>query len=222
MKQNILCGSLPFEPADIWDDTSDLSKQFVRRLLNVDPTQRPTAKEVQGDEWLRKFGAKKVSCGTNRLNPRIVQALVNFKGYSEMRRLLHEVLSFTLLPEQIVELREEFQKIDTVRGKMEGAMASMHVQKGRILRRLLPSMKDNDGEITLEELKDVLINTAGGGALGGLTEAEVEDLFGALKVNKTDSTIRWHGFIAAGLSQCKVDNRNLQLAFDRLDADRDG
>ena len=110
-----------------------------------------------------------------------------------MRRLLHEVLSFTLLPEQIVELREEFQKIDT----------------------------DNDGEITLEELKDVLMNR-GGGALGGITEAEVEDLYSALKVNKTDSTIRWHGFIAAGLSQCQVDNRNLQLCFDRLDSDRKG
>lgn len=71
-------------------------------------------------------------------------------------------------------------------------------------------------------MKDVLTNTAGAVALGGLTEEEVEDIYNIMKVNKSDSTIRWHEFIAAGLSQCKVDNRNLQLAFDRLDTDRKG
>lgn len=34
--------------------------------------------------------------------------------------------------------------------------------------------------------------------------------------------IRWHEFIVAGLSQCKVDKRNLTLAFDQLDTDRKG
>jgi hypothetical protein len=43
------------------------------------------------------------------------------------------------------------------------------------------------------------------------------DIFQALRVRKTEQTIRWHDFIAAGLSQCKVDDRNLRLAFDRLD-----
>lgn len=112
MRNSILSGSFAFEPEDIWADTSDLSKRFVKRLLNVDPTKRPTAREVQLDPWLQTYAAK--SCtATNKLNPRIVEALVTFKGYSEMQRLLHEVLSFTLLPEQIVELRKEFQKIDT-------------------------------------------------------------------------------------------------------------
>ncbi|CAB9519881.1 MAP kinase-activated protein kinase 2 (Fragment) [Seminavis robusta] len=193
VRQSILSGSFSFEPADIWCHVSPIAKAFVSRLLNVDPELRPTAKEVQRDEWLQIYG-KKGSCEGNKLSPGIVDALVSFKEYSEMRRLLHEVLSFTLLPAQIVELREEFEKID----------------------------KDGDGEITLGAMKQVLTNSAGAGALGGLTEAEVEDIFDALRVNKNDSTIRWHEFIAAGLSQCKYDDRNLQLAFDRLDTDRKG
>ena len=68
----------------------------------------------------------------------------------------------------------------------------------------------------------MLVNPTGSGALGGLTEEEAEDIFDALRVNKHDSTIRWHEFIAAGLSQCKYDDRNLQLAFDRFDSDRKG
>ena len=195
VRQNILNGKFTFEPEDVWQGVSDLSKKFVRRLLNVDPTQRPTAREVQTDEWLQVYAKKDGRPSGKKLSPKIVGALVSFKEYSEMRRLLHEVLSFTLLPEQIEELREEFQTIDS----------------------------DGDGEISLDAMKKVLMNTsAGTDALGGLTEAEVEDIFNALKVNKNDSTIRWHEFIAAGLSQCKVDDRNLQLAFDRLDGNRKG
>ena len=43
-----------------------------------------------------------------------------------------------------------------------------------------------------------------------------------LKVRNTDMCIRWHEFIAACLSQCHVDDRNIRLAFDRLDTERKG
>lgn len=195
VRQNIIQGSFNFEPEDIWEGVSDTSKRFVKRLLNVDPEKRPTAKEVQKDEWIQKYGGKTdPSVDEKKLCPRIVDSLVNFKEYSEMRRLLSEVISFTLLPEQIVELREEFTKFDS----------------------------EGDGQITLAAMKEVLMNNTGAGALGGLTEEEVEDIFNALKMNKNDSTICWHSFISGALSQCNVDDRNLQLAFDRLDTDRKG
>jgi calcium-dependent protein kinase len=111
-----------------------------------------------------------------------------------MRKLLYEVLSYTLLPEQIVDLQQEFEKIDY----------------------------DGDGEIEFCELKEVLLHTAEAGTLGALSEKEVEDIFNALRVSKSDTTIHWHEFIAATLSQCDYDERNLKLAFDRLDYDRKG
>lgn len=78
------------------------------------------------------------------------------------------------------------------------------------------------GEITLGTLKKVLIGNAASGSLGGLTEDEVEDIFNALRVRKNETTIHWHDFIAAGLSQCEVDDRNLRLAFERLDQEHKG
>lgn len=111
-----------------------------------------------------------------------------------MRKMLCEVLSFTLLPEQIVELRGEFEKMD----------------------------HDGDGEISLSALKQVFMESAESGCLGALTEVEVEDIFNALRVRKSEPTIRWHEFIAASLSQCNFDERNLRLAFDRLDYDHKG
>jgi len=127
-----------------------------------------------------------------RLNAKTVGALMAFKEKSDMQKLLSEVLSFTLLPEQIVDLKTEFEKIDT----------------------------DGDGEISLLKMKQVLMENAEAGSLGALTEQEIEDLFDAILIRKTDTTIRWHEFLAAGLSQARVDDRNLRLAFDRLDTQR--
>ena len=128
------------------------------------------------------------------LNQKTVSTLMDFKKFSDMKKLLSEVLSFTLMTDQIVDLRHEFEKIDT----------------------------DGIGEISIHSLKNVLFQNAEAGSLGTLTERDVEELFDALKVNKSETTIRWHEFLAAGLSQAKIDDRNLRLAFDRLDASHKG
>jgi calcium-dependent protein kinase len=193
VKENIMRAKVVFEPADVWSNVSDEAKEFVKILLDVDSTKRPTGKEAQKHPWIQVWAKKDTKEGT-KLNANIVGALMGFKEYSDMQKLLSEVLSFTLLPEQIVELREEFEKIDT----------------------------DSDGEITLIQLKNVLMENAEAGDLGALTELEIEEIFDAIRIRKTEPTIRWHEFLAAGLSQARVDDRNLRRAFDRLDGDRKG
>ena len=43
------------------------------------------------------------------LNPKLVNNLLEFKYYSNLHKILLEVVSFTLVPEQIKDLREEFE-----------------------------------------------------------------------------------------------------------------
>jgi Ca2+-binding EF-hand superfamily protein len=191
VRSNILRGSLKFEPAEVWNNVSEFGKDFVRSALNLDPSSRPTAKQAQRHDWLQTYSKLPKDDPGSKLNPHVVNALVAFKEYSDMRKLLCEVVSFTLLPEQINDLRVEFEKIDN--GK---------------------------GEISLTDLKMVLLESAR--SVGGMSEREVEDVFNALRVRKTEPKIHWHEFIAAGLSQCKIDERNLKLAFDRIDTDRKG
>jgi Ca2+-binding EF-hand superfamily protein len=194
VRANILKGSFHFEPEEIWSIVSPQARAFISSLLVVDPKLRPTARESQRHTWLREWANRTRKEDDNILNPNVVKALVSFKEFSDMRKLLCEVLSFTLLPDQIKDLRKEFEKMDT----------------------------DGSGEISLEALKQVLMTNAGAGSLGALTETEVEDIFNAMRVRKTETRIHWHEFIAAGLSQCQVDDRNLRLAFDRLDSDHKG
>ena len=129
-----------------------------------------------------------------KLNEKTVKSLMAFKESSDMQKILSEVLSFTLLPEQMLDLKSEFEKIDT----------------------------DGDGEISLDSLKKVLLESAEAGSLGSLPEEETDEIFDAIRVKKSEPTIRWHEFLAAGLSQARVDDRNLRIAFDRLDSDRKG
>eukprot|EP00979_Chaetoceros_neogracilis_P002399 scaffold410_cov267-Chaetoceros_neogracile.AAC.47 len=194
VRSNILAGRFEFEPQEVWSIVSEDAKTFISNLLVTDPMARPTARDCQMKKWLRVWANKGKKASDNLLNRDVVKALVNFKEYSDMRKLLCEVLSFTLLPEQITDLRQEFEKLDI----------------------------DGSGEISLKGLKQVLMRGAGAGSLGALTEEEIEDIFNAMRVRKTETRIHWHEFIAAGLSQCKVDERNLRLAFDRLDADHKG
>jgi calcium-dependent protein kinase len=194
VKANILRAEVLFEPAEIWKHVSDDGRRFVKRLLHNVPSRRPTAKEAQKDPWIQVWSKKDTDPTSSSANPHIIGALMAFKEKSDMQKLISEVLSFTLVPEQIVELRKEFEKMDT----------------------------NGDGEISLESLKLILLSSAEAGELGALTEEEVEALFDSIRVRKTDTTIRWHEFLAAGLSQARVDDRNLRLAFDRMDSDRKG
>jgi Ca2+-binding EF-hand superfamily protein len=194
VRSNILRGAFGFEPPEIWSIVSPQARDFIQKLLVTEPKLRPTAREAQKHPWLKEWASKDKKADDNMLNPNVVKALVSFKEFSDMRKLLCEVLSFTLLPDQIRELRKEFEKMDT----------------------------DGSGEISLQALKNVLLTEAGAGSLGALTESEVEDIFNAMRVSKTETRIHWHEFIAAGLSQCQVDDRNLRLAFDRLDSDHKG
>jgi Ca2+-binding EF-hand superfamily protein len=194
VKENIMRAQVKFVPAEIWNQVSDDGKAFVKQLLNPNPKKRPPAKEMQRCEWIQVWAKKDAKEG-NRLSSKTVQSLMKFKENNDMQKLLSEVLSFTLLPEQIVELRKEFEKIDA----------------------------DGDGQITLSSLKHVLVQNAEVGALGALSETEVEDIFDSIRVRKGgEPTIYWHEFLAAGLSQARVDERNLKLAFDRLDSHRHG
>eukprot|EP00986_Skeletonema_menzelii_P016656 scaffold15357_cov154-Skeletonema_menzelii.AAC.9 len=194
VRDNILKGEFAFEPEDIWENVSKEAKEFIKSLLVVDPMDRPTAQQCSNLKWLKMWKNRENNGTEKRLNPNVVKALVGFKEYSDMRKLLCEVLSFTLLPEQIEGLRKEFELYDV----------------------------DGTGEISLSTLKKVLIGNASTGSLGGLSEEEVEDIFNALRVRKGEATLHWHDFIAAGLSQCQVDERNLRLAFERLDQEHKG
>ena len=199
VRRRIERAKVVFEPADIWDHVSIEAKAFVRRLLEVDQDKRPCIKDIQDDPWIQAWAHKDSSpnsCDSpgGALKVRTVQNLIRFKEKSDVQKILSEVLSFALQPSQVHDLRREFEALDV----------------------------DKDGEISLQEVREVLLANAEAGQLGFLTEEEVDSIFDAMKTRKNEMTIRWHEFLAAALSLSRVDERSLRLAFDRLDAKHRG
>mmetsp|Transcript_32587 Transcript_32587/g.74982 ORF Transcript_32587/g.74982 Transcript_32587/m.74982 type:complete len:731 (-) Transcript_32587:534-2726(-) len=190
VRENILAGRFSFHPSYIWDMVSAEAKDFVASLLVIDPSCRSSAVMAQHHRWFSSPSSNQ-SKNISRIHPSVVQALLAFRNYSDMRRVLCEVLSFTMMPEQIVLLRDEFEKLDT----------------------------EGTGEITLDGFRRVLLDRNGPVTLA---EQDVRDVFDALRVCKKETTVHYREFIAAGLSQCRVDDRNLRLAFERLDSDHKG
>lgn len=191
IRRRILNADFAFEPKEYWTHVSPQAKAFIKKLLVSDPKKRPTAGECQHSEWLQEWAPRRDMGG---LNPNVLHALRSFRNFSDMRKLLCEVIGFTLLPEQMQLLRKEFEKLDV----------------------------EQTGEISLDALKQVLLDNAESGTLGSFIEEEVEDIFNSLRLHKSDTSIHWHHFLAAGLSELPVDERNHRLAFDKIDSERKG
>lgn len=197
VREKIERAQVSFEPSDIWDNVSVEAKTFVKRLLEADQDKRPQVRDVLDDPWIRAWSQHTDKAGNGNggtLKRRTVQNLIRFKEKSDVQKLLSEVLSFALQPEQVSDLQREFEALDV----------------------------DKDGEISLQEVRDVLLGSAEAGQLGSLTEEEVDDIFDAMKTRKNEITIRWHEFLAAALTLSRVDERSIRLAFDRLDTQRRG
>ena len=132
MRKNIQTANYAFEPANIWDTVSDQAKAFIAQLLVLDPSQRPSAQEAQQHPWLQQgsggegapphprqdkgddAGGETKNEPTQELmlKPSTIEAMQNFRQLPIMKRLVFEVFSFTLFPEQTGEMRKEFAKLD--------------------------------------------------------------------------------------------------------------
>ena len=193
VESNIRAGKALFDE-QAWGEISAKGKAFVQKLLNTDRHQRPSASEALEDAWIKSFEPEaSTTNGELALTPQTCQGLKEYKCYSKLRRVLSEALGFSLLPEQVCALRSEFEKID----------------------------KDRQGELIFCDLKQSL-NIASSSSGEETDEEDAEEIFNALRIHRKDSKVRWHEFVAAELGQCNVNEKNLELAFDKVDQDGKG
>jgi len=83
-----------------WDGISDDAKDFVKTLLNKDPTKRPTAKEAMKHPWLR--GRIEDRSSGRPLSLAVVQRIQRFSQASLFKRTILEMIAEELLAEQPV------------------------------------------------------------------------------------------------------------------------
>lgn len=74
---------------------------------------------------------------------------------------------------------------------------------------------NGSGEISLKNFKRILMDKM------NANEDEIEAIFSAMRVSKLERRIHWHEFVAACMKN-RYDDRNIKIAFDRIDVDRKG
>ncbi|KAL7501714.1 hypothetical protein ACHAXN_007532 [Cyclotella atomus] len=118
VRARILSGCVSFD-GDVWTNVSDMAKDFIKLILQVDPHKRPSVDELPKHPWIVTMKRNSsVSDDEMPLDPKVVSGLVKFKEMSSTTKFLCEVLSFTLQPEQLGLLRIEFEKLDTGKGEI--------------------------------------------------------------------------------------------------------
>jgi calcium-dependent protein kinase len=176
----------------IWDRVSHLAIDFIKTVLVLDPRQRPSCEELPRHPWL----------ATMKRNSSLSDDDVSLDP-----RVVSGLVSF---------------KDMSNTSKFLCEVLSFTLQPGQItgLREEFEKLDSAGmGEISLAGLKDALLARS---EEFPLTDVEIEEIFNGLKLRKRDVSIRWHEFIAACLSQCQIDERNIRLAFDRLDSEHKG
>lgn len=125
----VLRGDFAFEDS-LWKDISAEAKDFIRRMLVVEPSDRPTAGEALQHEWIVKHNLERSmnNVVSASFKSRICESIVEFADMGEFRKLALNVIAKKSSSSEIIALRKVFEEFDT----------------------------DLTGTITLEEFKNAL------------------------------------------------------------------
>ncbi|XP_022882682.1 calcium-dependent protein kinase 32-like isoform X2 [Olea europaea var. sylvestris] len=101
---------------DPWPKVSDKAKDLVRKMLNPDPKQRPTAQEVLDHPWLQNAkSAPNVSLGES-----VRARLKQFSMMNKLKKRALRVMAEHLSVEEVAGIKEGFQMMDTEnKGKID-------------------------------------------------------------------------------------------------------
>ena len=93
-----------------WRKISADAKDFVKRCLEPDASKRITAKEALEHPWITK---EEQEHEPHRLDSNMISNLRKFAKYGELKRVAMEAVAFSLDHEEIKELTQVFEDMDT-------------------------------------------------------------------------------------------------------------
>ncbi|CAE8686186.1 unnamed protein product, partial [Polarella glacialis] len=104
-----------------WSPMSKLSKNFIRKLMQVDPDKRYTIDEALAHPWLRASGWARPEL----LRDATVDRLVSFCKYHRLRRSAMLAVAYHLEADEITVLRDLFRGMDL---NSDGVLTSKEFQ----------------------------------------------------------------------------------------------
>ncbi|CAK95072.1 unnamed protein product (macronuclear) [Paramecium tetraurelia] len=95
-----------------WEEVTKEGKEFIRKMLQFDPTKRYSAQQALNDPWIKKF-----TNPTEFDRPLMTKVLTNMRRFTEQQKLQEAVFKFIVnqlaTKEEKAELLKIFQCLDT-------------------------------------------------------------------------------------------------------------
>eukprot|EP01018_Ginkgo_biloba_P023278 Gb_06650 [translate_table: standard] len=139
-----------------WLSISDSAKDFVKKLLVKDPLARLTAAQALSHSWVREGG----NASDIPLDISVLANMREFVKYSRLKQLALSALATTLDPEELADLRDQFNVIDIDKNgtitleEIRQALAKDQpwtLKESRILEILQAMDRNRDGLVDFEE-----------------------------------------------------------------------
>ena len=194
--QRILEGNISFKHK-IWNKISDDAKNLVTKLLQVNPTQRISAKEALEDIWFQKnININKLKEGQNMNNFNIfIKNITEFCAEQKLQQATLAFLVHNFAPkDELNELKKIFFTFD----------------------------KNGDGKLSKEEFVKGLTNIESNTKINFKIDTSFENLIKNID-SDNNGFITFEEFLIASINKEKIlTEKNLKMAFDVFDSDKNG
>ena len=178
---SILRGKVQFYSPE-WDNISDDAKNLVLNMC-CPPEKRLTAEQVLNETWVKDNAPN----SSQNIIPKKIDGFKKYAGSDKLRKAVLTYIASRLSENEIKEIKEIFQSIDT----------------------------DNDGKITLEEMKKVI-------SKGDINIKFDEDIFKKIDTDNSGN-IEYTEFISASIDKnIYMNEQKLKNAFNLFDTDKNG
>lgn len=179
-----------------WTQISSSAKDIMLKMLTFDQRARITAAQALSHPWVKGDKASDIP-----LDMSVINNMKEFASYGRMKKIAIKKLAQTFTDEEILGLKDQFQKID----------------------------KDNSGTIThtelMESVRHMKTNSDG---VQVIPDTEVEEILKGID-SDGNGEIDMSEFVVAGLQLNQLQRRDKRAwrektrqAFDKLDKNKDG
>jgi len=96
-----------------WNPISDEAKDFIDKLLVMDPKVRYNAKQAQAHKWMNKEFKLEDRAPTESLTGRVRDILSAYKNNVPLKKLALNVIAHRSTTDEIINLRKAFDQFDT-------------------------------------------------------------------------------------------------------------
>eukprot|EP00536_Pseudo-nitzschia_multiseries_P005177 jgi/Psemu1/238292/estExt_Genewise1.C_940024 len=207
---------------DYWKPISEDAKDFIDKLLVLDPKIRYKAKHAQAHKWMHKEFKAEDRAPTASTTERVTDNLLKYKNNAILKKLALNVIAHRSSTADIINLRKTFDQIDTANN---GVITSEEFQnalkdKCNFSQSELQDMFDsidinNNGHIMYTEFIAATLE-----AQGQLDEDRIAEAFDRLDVDKTGMISREN--MLHFFENTNVTAEDIDRIIEEADNDKNG